>query len=87
MWRFRPEKAKAKKKGAVSGALPFDTRGSLREKLQQEARPLDTGRDDPGSKAFERVVNRSLRRRPAERYAKAQLMLDELTTIASELMG
>jgi eukaryotic-like serine/threonine-protein kinase len=72
---------------AVSGTLPFDMRGSLREKLQQEAKPLETGRDDPASKAFERVVNRSLRRRPAERYAKAQLMLDELTTIASELMG
>lgn len=72
---------------AVSGVLPFDSRGSLREKLQREARPLDTGRRDPIAQAFEGVVDRSLRRRPAERYARAQLMLDELTRIASERTG
>jgi serine/threonine-protein kinase len=71
---------------AVSGVLPFDTRESLREKLQQEARPLETGRDDAVAKEFERIVNKSLRRRPAERFRKAQLMLDELTKLASELM-
>ena len=70
----------------VRGELPFDMRGSLREKLQQEARPLETGRVDPLAKGFERVVNRSLRRRPAERYAKAQDMLDDLTRLASEGM-
>lgn len=72
---------------AVSGELPFDTRGSLREKLQQEARPLQTGRSDPMGRGFEQVVNRSLRRRPAERYAKAQDMLDDLTKLASEGFG
>lgn len=69
---------------AVRGQLPFDIRESLREKLQQEAPPLDSGRDDPLAKGFERVVNRSLRRRPAERYGKAQEMLDDLTRVASE---
>lgn len=72
---------------AVSGVLPFDAKESLREKLQQEARPLQTGRTDPIAKEFERVVNKSLRRRPAERYARAQLMLDDLMKIASELPG
>lgn len=71
---------------AVSGVLPFDSRESLREKLQQEARELVTGRADPLAAGFERIVNRSLRRRPADRYAKAQDMLDELTRLASEGM-
>jgi eukaryotic-like serine/threonine-protein kinase len=70
---------------AVSGDLPFDTRESLREKLQQEAKPLETGRSDAIGKEFERIVNRSLRRRPAERYRKAQDMLDEFTKLVSEL--
>lgn len=69
---------------AVSGVLPFDTRESLRQKLQREAAPLVTGRDDPLAKGFEAVVTRSLRRRPAERYAKARDMLGELTKLASE---
>ncbi len=69
---------------AVRGELPFDIRGSLREKLQQEAHPLATGRNDPLAQGYERIVNRSLRRRPAERYAKAQEMLDDLTRLASE---
>jgi serine/threonine-protein kinase len=69
---------------AVSGVLPFDTRESLREKLQQECRPLETERLDPVAKGFERIVNKSLRRRPADRYAKAQDMLDELTGLASD---
>ena len=35
-------------------------------------------------KGFERIVMKSLRRRPAERYEKAQNMLDELAQLASE---
>lgn len=69
---------------AVAGALPFDTRESLREKLQQEARPLDTGRPDALAKGFERIVGKSLRRRPAERYENAQQMLDDLSALVSE---
>jgi serine/threonine-protein kinase len=72
---------------AVSGELPFDTKESLREKLQQEAVPLVTGRDDAVGREFERVVNRSLRRRPAERYRRAQEMLDDLTKMVAELFG
>jgi eukaryotic-like serine/threonine-protein kinase len=67
---------------AVAGELPFSARESLREKLQQEARPLDTGRADPRAKRFEAVVGRSLRRRPAERYPNAQAMLDDLAALA-----
>ncbi len=68
----------------VAGQLPFDTRESLREKLQQEARPFTTGRSDPLAKGFERIVHKALRRRPAERYAKAQDMLDEMTKLITE---
>lgn len=68
---------------AVAGALPFDTRESLREKLQQEARPLQTGRTDALAKGFETTVMKSLRRRPAERYENAQQMLDDLTALVS----
>ncbi|MBX3190064.1 MAG: serine/threonine protein kinase [Labilithrix sp.] len=69
---------------AVAGALPFDTRESLREKLQQEARPLQTGRDDPMAKGFERIITKALRRRPAERYVKAEEMLDDLARLVTD---
>lgn len=69
---------------AVVGTLPFDTRQSLRDKLQREAPPLRTGRTDPLAQSFTRIVTRALRRRPADRYAKAQEMLDELTMVATE---
>lgn len=69
---------------AVSGELPFDVKQSLKEKLQQEAPPLNTGRADRMGRGFERIVMKALRRRPAERYEKAQNMLDELAQLASE---
>lgn len=69
---------------AVAGQVPFGTRESLREKLQQEAPPITTGRSDPLAKGFEHVVTKSLRRRPVERYAKAQLMLDEMTQLVTQ---
>ena len=72
---------------AVSGKLPFDTKESLREKLQQEAAPLVTGRNDAVGADFERIVNRSLRRRPAERYRSAQEMLTDLTKMVGEHFG
>jgi eukaryotic-like serine/threonine-protein kinase len=69
---------------SVSGTLPFDTRQSLRDKLQREAPPLVSGRNDPLARGFEGIVNRSLRRRPADRYASAQQMLDDLTRLVTE---
>ncbi len=69
---------------AVAGALPFDTRESLREKLQREAPPLTTGRSDGIATGFERIVGKSLRRRPADRYPNAQTMLDDLTKLVTE---
>ncbi len=68
---------------AASGVLPFDTRESLREKLQQEARPLVTNRGDELAQGFERIVQKALRRRPAERFGNAQEMLDELTGLVA----
>ena len=65
---------------AVAGALPFDTR----ERLQQEARPCQTGRPDALGRGFERIIGKSLRRRPSERYANAQQMLDELARLVTE---
>lgn len=70
---------------AVSGELPFDMKQSLREKLQREAAPLVTGRTDPVALKFEEVVNRSLRRRPSDRYPHAQDMLEVFTKLASDL--
>lgn len=71
---------------AISGNLVFDMKQSLKEKLQQEAAPLQTGRADRFARGFEQIVMKSLRRRPAERYPTAQVMLDELTKLASEGM-
>lgn len=71
---------------AVSGQLVFDVKQSLKEKLQQEAVPLQTGRGDRLGRGFEQIVMKSLRRRPAERYPTAQSMLDELAKLASEGM-
>jgi serine/threonine-protein kinase len=71
---------------ATAGELPFDVKQSLKEKLQQEAPPLQTGRADRLGSGFERIVMKSLRRRPAERFAKAQYMLDELAKLAQEGM-
>jgi len=71
---------------ALAGQTPFDLKKSMKEKLQQEAPPLVTGRADRLARGFEEIVMKSLRRRPAERYAKAQNMLDELTHLASEGM-
>ncbi len=68
---------------ATAGVLPFDTRQSLREKLQREARPLQLGRSDSLARGFEAVVARALRRRPAERYPNAQAMLTDLTAVAT----
>jgi serine/threonine-protein kinase len=69
---------------SVAGALPFDTRESLREKLQREAPVLTTGRSDHLAAGFERIVGKSLRRRPADRYPNAQTMLDDLTKLVTE---
>jgi serine/threonine-protein kinase len=69
---------------AVAGVLPFDMKQSLREKLQHEAKPLETGRNDPLAKGFEQIVGMSLRRRPADRFRNAQQMLDELARLVSE---
>ena len=69
---------------AVSGTLPFDTRESLREKLQKEARPLETGRTDRLAFGFREIVGKSLRRRPADRYPNAQSMLDDFTKLVTE---
>jgi serine/threonine-protein kinase len=69
---------------AVAGALPFDTRESLREKLQKEAAPLQTRREDRLAKGFETIVGKALRRRPADRYPNAQSMLDDLTKLVTE---
>jgi len=72
---------------AVSGAPPFGTKESLRDKLQHEARPLDTGRSDKVAKDFERIVGLALRRKPADRYAKAKGMLDELLRLVPGAAG
>jgi serine/threonine-protein kinase len=52
-----------------------------RRKLVEDAPPLQTGRFGHIAKGLEAVVARALRRRPADRYPKAQDMLAELTLL------
>jgi len=76
---------------AVTGELPFSSNDgapvNFQDKLHREAPPLSTGRTDAIALAFETIVARSLRRKPAQRYPKAQAMLDELSALAVEARG
>jgi eukaryotic-like serine/threonine-protein kinase len=65
---------------AVVGAPAFDI-STFRVKLTEEAPPVATGRTDPTAVGFADLVQRAMRRRPAERFASAQEMLVALEAI------
>ena len=65
---------------AVVGAPAFDI-STFRVKLSEEAPAVVTGRSDPTALAFAGLVQRAMRRRPAERFASAQEMLVALEAI------
>ncbi len=65
---------------AVVGIPAFDI-STFRVKLTEEAPPVATGRSDPTAAGFAAVVQRAMRRRPAERFASAQEMLAALEGI------
>lgn len=50
-----------------------------RAKLMTDAQPLDTGRNDRIAQGFAAVVMRGCKRRPQERYQKAEDLLNDLT--------
>ncbi|UQA59772.1 serine/threonine-protein kinase [Polyangium aurulentum] len=49
-----------------------------RQKLHEEAPPLDLARFDRSARALERIVTRAIRRRPAERYETVEAMLADM---------
>jgi serine/threonine-protein kinase len=55
-----------------------DDMAYARQKLHEEAQPLDLARFDRSARALERIVTRALRRRPAERYQTIEAMLSDL---------
>ncbi|HVY44265.1 MAG TPA: serine/threonine-protein kinase, partial [Minicystis sp.] len=66
---------------AVSGKHVFGalTAGALaRTKMTEDPPPLVTGRQDPLALGFEAVVNRALRKKPADRFASTDDLLAEL---------
>lgn len=52
-----------------------------RAKLMTDAQPLDTGRSDRIAQGFAAVVMRGCKRRPQERYQKAEDMLNDLQSL------
>jgi serine/threonine-protein kinase len=61
--------------------------GDLREghlahaKITREAPPLVTGRDDPVARGLEQIVAQALRKKPSDRWERADLVLAELATL------
>jgi serine/threonine-protein kinase len=50
-------------------------------KVARDPPPLVTGRDDPVAIGFEAVIARAIKRRPADRYARAEEMLADLDAL------
>ncbi len=67
----------------VSGKQLFGEAGDalLRTKLTTEPPRLDSGRTDATAVAFEEIVARAIRRRPAQRFASAREMLVRLVEL------
>jgi serine/threonine-protein kinase len=73
---------------AVAGKHVFGNLNEIeltRAKLLQESPPLPTGRTDPIAKRFEEIIAKALRKKPAERYQKAEEMLADLTALRDKI--
>jgi eukaryotic-like serine/threonine-protein kinase len=69
---------------AVSGGHVFGdvTNVELAQtKVARDPPPLLTGRDDPVALGFEAVIARAIKRRPADRYTRAEEMLTDLEVL------
>jgi serine/threonine protein kinase len=74
---------------AVKGTHAFGTLADIelaRMKLLHDTPPLDTGRTDDVAKGFEAVVSRAVKRRPADRYKKAEEMLSDLLALRERML-
>jgi serine/threonine-protein kinase len=73
---------------AVAGKHVFGNLNEIeltRAKLLQESPPLATGRSDPIAKRFEEIIARALKKRPADRYNKAEEMLADLEALRDRI--
>jgi serine/threonine-protein kinase len=70
---------------AVTGAHIFGNNLNeielTRKKLLEESPRLVTGRSDPIAKGFEEIIARALRKKPSERYQRAEDMLADLVSL------
>jgi serine/threonine-protein kinase len=74
---------------AVKGTHAFGTLADIelaRMKLLNDTPPLDTGRSDEVAKGFEAVVSRAVKRRPADRYKRAEEMLSDLLALRERML-
>jgi serine/threonine-protein kinase len=73
---------------AVAGKHVFGSLNEIeltRAKLLQESPPLPTGRADPIAKRFEEIIAKALRKKPADRYQKAEEMLGDLVALRDRI--
>jgi serine/threonine-protein kinase len=73
---------------AVAGKHVFGSLNEIeltRAKLLQESPPLPTGRADPIAKRFEEIIARALKKKPADRYQKAEEMLGDLVALRDRI--
>jgi eukaryotic-like serine/threonine-protein kinase len=73
----------------ASGRLPFegDERKIAQSKLTADPPPLDLGRSDEVSVQFASIVDRCIRRRPADRYQTAQELLNQLLLLRDSALA
>lgn len=74
---------------AVKGHHAFGNLADIelaRKKLLEETPPLETGRDDEIAKGFEACVRQALRRKPADRYKRAEDMLADLRDLREMML-
>lgn len=73
---------------AVAGKHVFGNLNEIeltRAKLLQESPPLPTGRSDPIAKRFEEIIAKALKKKPADRYQKAEEMLADLVALRDRI--
>lgn len=73
---------------AVAGKHVFGNLNEIeltRAKLLQDSPPLPTGRGDAVAKRFEEIIARALKKKPAERYQKAEEMLADLVALRDRI--
>lgn len=73
---------------AVAGKHVFGNLNEIeltRAKLLQDSPPLATGRTDLVAKRFEEIIAKTLKKKPSERYQKAEALLDDLIILRDRI--